>query len=389
MSAVNCRHFNGYKPCSKNTSCGESCHSYSTVDKAILVIHLGAMGSVVRSTALLRKIKELNPDSYVVWLTERPSHEILKFHPAIDKILELSFESLLSLKAFSFETVYALDKDLKTAGLLPFLNVKAIKGFSANPITGSIQPVDQDAHELWTLGLSNQKKFFENKKSEIQLLFETCGFEFNFEPYWLHLSELEQAGCEQRRQLWLGSKKYLIGINTGCGNVITYKKMSTPTQIKLVGQIKASFPDAQIVLLGGKDETTINDEIHNHHPDVILSDTQKGLRDGLQSIAAVDVLISGDSFAMHAGIAFGKYTLAWFGPTCAHEVEFYGKGAAIDSDFACSPCWKRDCSKERMCYDHADTDQFIKHLMTWADAQDIESENNKEKETSLIRDASL
>tara|TARA_B110001454_G_scaffold213372_1_gene231452 strand:- start:38064 stop:39221 length:1158 start_codon:yes stop_codon:yes gene_type:complete len=369
MEAVRCRHFNGYKPCSKSSSCNDQCHSYSPADKALLVIHLGAMGSVVRSTALLRKIKEQNPDSYIVWLTEKPSHEILKNHPAIDKILELNFESLLSLKAFEFETVYALDKDLKTAGLLPFLNAKTIKGFSANPITGCIQPMDSDAQELWSIGISNQKKFFENTKSEIQLLFETCGFEFSNQKYWLQLSEQEQLGSQQRRREWLGAKKYLIGINTGCGNVIAYKKMSTASQIKLIEKIKHRLPLAQIVLLGGKDETVINDEIHRHHPDVILSDTQKGLRDGLQSIYAVDVLISGDSFAMHAGIAFDKFTLAWFGPTCAHEVEFYGNGAAIKSDFACSPCWKRDCSIERMCYDYPDIEQFVIHLLEWQQAK--------------------
>lgn len=385
MSAVNCRFFNGYKPCSKNLVCQQQCPSYSVAEKAILIIHLGAMGSVVRSTALLRKIKELYPNSYVVWLTERPSHEILKFHPAIDKILELNFESLLTLKAFTFETVYALDKDLKTAGLLPFLNAKTMKGFSAHPVTGSIQPIDQDSEELWSLGLSNQKKFFENTKTEIQLLFETCGFEFSQQKYWLHLTQMEQQGVRQRRQSWLGDKKYLVGINTGCGNVITYKKMSTSVQIKLVGKILRTFPEARVVLLGGRDETAINDEIHKHHPDVILSDTNKGLRDGLQSIAAIDVLISGDSFAMHAGIAFNKYTLAWFGPTCAHEVEFYGKGEAIRSDFTCSPCWKRDCSKERMCYDHADTDQFIKRMLNWEKAQKL----NTEQETSLIQDVSL
>lgn len=387
MEAVRCRFFNGYKPCAKNSLCDEKCVSYSPVDKAILVIHLGAMGSVVRSTALLRKIKAVNPDSYVVWLTERPSHEILKYHPAIDKIFELNFESLLSLKAFEFDTVYALDKDLKTAGLLPFLNAKSIKGFSAHPLNGSIQPVDANATELWSLGLSNQKKFFENKKSEIQLLFETCGFPFNHERYWLSLSDIELRESEWRRQQWLGKKSHLIGINTGCGNVITYKKMSTASLIKLIGQIQEMIPEAQIVLLGGKDETTINDEIHRHHPGVILFDTQKGLRDGLQSIHAVDVLISGDSFAMHAGIAFGKYTLAWFGPTCAHEVDFYGHGEAVKSEFACSPCWKRDCSKERMCYDHPETEQFVKYLINWQQAhKDKDKESHGE---TTFHDVSL
>lgn len=372
MEAIRCRYFNGYKPCTKNSECSQMCPSYDPVDKAILIIHLGAMGSVVRSTALLRKLKQDNPHSYVVWLTEKPSHEILKFHPAIDKIIEFNFESVLTLKAFQFETVYSLDKDLKTAGLLPHLNYKRVKGFVADPFNGSILPVDSDAEELWSLGLSNQKKFFENTKSEIQLLFETCGLNFNREKYWLHLTDIENKEAQRRKVQWLNGKKFLIGLNTGCGNVITYKKMSTESQIKLIDRIQKEVPEAAVVLLGGRDEAQINAQIHLHNPSVVLSDTTLGLRDGLQSIASVDMLISGDSFAMHAGIAFEKHVLAWFGPTCAHEVEFYGNGQAIKSDFACSPCWKRDCSKERMCYDHPDIGQFMKHILEWKKLQSPE-----------------
>ncbi|MBL7545834.1 MAG: glycosyltransferase family 9 protein [Bdellovibrionaceae bacterium] len=365
MEATNCRYFNGYKPCSRGSLCNDKCHSYSAVDSAILVVHLGAMGSVVRSTALLRKIKQQYPHSYVVWLTEKASCEILRYHPAIDKVLEFSFESMLILKAFHFECVFALDKDLKTAGLLPFLNAKQMKGFKADGTNGSIAPMDTDANELWRLGLSNQKKFFENTKSEIQLLFETCGWEFQRERYWLYLTDVEKTESARRRQQWLGSRRLLIGINTGCGNVIAYKKMSTASQIQLIQKIQKVLPDAQIVLLGGRDETVTNQQIQQCCPFVVVSDTQKGLRDGLQSIAAVDILISGDSFAMHVGIAFQKYTLAWFGPTCAHEVDFYENGAAIKSDFTCSPCWKRDCSQQRMCYDHPDIDQFVTHILKW------------------------
>ncbi len=352
-------------PCARNTVCSKLCQSFDLVEKAILVIHLGAMGSVVRSTALLRKIKSENPRSYIVWVTERPSDQILKYHPAIDRVLDFNFETLMALKAFKFETVFALDKDVKTAGLLTTLTYKNLKGFVANPINGSIAAADTDADELWQLGLSNQKKFFGNTKSEIQLLFETCGFEFQSEKYWLHLTPTEQFESKNRRQQWLGDRKILIGINTGCGNVITYKKMSMESQILLIEKIHKLMPEARVVLLGGKDETNINNEIALVQPQIVLSNTLGGVRDGLQSIAAVDILISGDSFAMHAGIALDRYTLAWFGPTCAHEVEFYGNGAAIESDFGCSPCWKRDCSKQTMCYDYVDTDQFIARLLNW------------------------
>ncbi len=367
MAETDCRYFNGYKPCEKNPVCSKQCHSFDPVDTAILVVHLGAMGSVVRSTALLRKIKQNNPNSYVVWVTEKPSHEILKFHPAIDRIFELNFDATLALQAFKFNTVYALDKDIRIAGLLKMLSFQQLKGFSADPHNGSIAPVDIDADELWGLGLSNEKKFFENKKTEIQLLFETCGLEYSRHKYWLHLTNEEMAEVQLRKQLWSEhGRKLVIGINTGCGNVITYKKMSLKSQMELIEKISVQLPGMQIVLLGGKDETEFNATMASQLPQVISSNTMGGVRDGLQSIAAIDCLISGDSFAMHAGIAFGKYTLAWFGPTCAHEVEFYDNGAAIKSNFGCSPCWKRDCSKQTMCYDHPEMDQFIKRLQAWA-----------------------
>lgn len=378
MAETGCRFFNGYKPCTLSTQCTSLCHAYDPVDQAMLIIHLGAMGSVVRSTALLRKIKKQNPRSYIVWLTEKPNHQLLQNHPAIDRVFEFNFESVLSLKAFQFETVYALDKEIKIAGLLPMLNYRQLKGFTVNPVNGGITPADADADELWSLGLSNQKKFFENKKSEIQLLFETCGMDFNQEKYWLHLTESERLVVSQRRSQWLGlrSKTFLIGINTGCGNVISYKKMSLESQVLLISKIKNYLPQAQVVLLGGKDETTMNSEIAAQQQQVIQSETSKGLRDGLQSIAAVDCLISGDSFAMHAGIAFDKFTLAWFGPTCAHEVDFYGNGAAIKSDFPCSPCWKRDCSKQVMCYEYPYIDGFIDQLLKFKINKEIPLELN-------------
>ena len=362
---MECRHFNGYKPCLKNPVCDSNCPSYDKIDKAILIIHLGAMGSVVRSTALLRRIKAENPKSYIIWLTEKPSDQILKFHPAIDRVFEFNLEAFLSLQSFNFDTVYALDKDLKTAGLLSSLKYRKIKGFAAHPLNGSIIPIDSDANELWNLGLSNQKKFFENTKTEIELLFETCGWTFDKEKYWLGLSDLEQEEVTRRRSQWLKSKKSLVGINTGCGQVITYKKMSIDVHMQLIQKIERYLPNVQIVLLGGKDESEINSLIAKQHRNCIESSTDKGVRDGLVSIAAVDCLISGDSFAMHAGIAFEKYVLAWFGPTCAHEVDFYGHGAAIKSDFSCSPCWKRECRQQKMCHDDVDTDQFIKYLLNY------------------------
>jgi hypothetical protein len=54
---------------------------------------------------------------------------------------------------------------------------------------------------------------------------------------------------------------------------------------------------------------------------------------------------------MHMSIALGKWTVAWFGPTCAQEIDLYERGRKVLSSAECGPCWKRSCARETMCYD--------------------------------------
>ena len=60
-------------------------------------------------------------------------------------------------------------------------------------------------------------------------------------------------------------------------------------------------------------------------------------------------MVSGDTIAMHIAIALRKLVVAIFGPTCAQEIELYGRGRKIVSKLECSPCYKRECNKEINC----------------------------------------
>jgi heptosyltransferase-2 len=114
----------------------------------------------------------------------------------------------------------------------------------------------------------------------------------------------------------------------------------------------------RIVLLGGKEDAERNALIGQGF-DVIQSDTQKGLRDGIISVQACDVVVTGDSLGMHLAIALRKWVVAWFGPTCAHEIDLYERGIKILSKVDCGPCWKRTCHKSTMCYDRVDTEELL------------------------------
>lgn len=360
MAEIHCRHFSGYKPCGLSDKCDRSCSKFDEILHHVVIIHLGALGAVLRSTALLPAIHRSYPKAKVTWITEAPAHHLLQHHPLIDRVLTLSPEHQLQWRALKADAVFCIDKSLTAVGIAKSIEHRAWRGFKADETTGGILPANPEAKELWELGLSNQKKFFENTKSEVQLVHEALALgEYKREEYSYHFTELEKELVRTRRELWAPQKQILIGLNTGCSGVIPYKKLTVLYHRNLISALQRKYGGRiKIVLLGGREDEGRNGEIAKGL-NVISSPTTAGLRDGMISVAACDVVVTGDSLGMHMAIAQKKWTVAWFGPTCEQEIDLFDRGVKLKSQAACSPCWKRTCDQNPMCYDLVDLNSIL------------------------------
>jgi len=350
MALSSCRYFSGYKPCPRHRTCDDSCPQKSIPSVYLLIVHLGAIGAVVRATSLLKAIKRKYPFSHITWVTDAPSDQLLRHHPLLDRVLVTREEDLLALSALEFDVALMIDKSLKAAGVLKRTQVEQVFGFKCEGRGGAVIPATPAAEELWHLGLENEKKFFVNTKAETQLMTEALELgPYRRDEYDLPLSAEEAAEALRRHREWRRGRPWVLGINTGCSAVIPYKKLSVEFHRSLIQKIQAEL-NVSIVLLGGPEDTLRNQRIAWNLP-VIQSSTGAGLREGLVNVAACDLVLTGDSLGMHMAIALKKYVVAWFGPTCAQEIDLYGRGEKILSKAPCAPCWKRVCDQPTMCYD--------------------------------------
>jgi heptosyltransferase II len=355
---MDCVLFSGSKPCGRSSVCDSTCTSFQKRGKQILFIHLGALGAVVRSTALLKSIFNKYPGAQITWVTQAPAQNLLSQHPEIHRVLTLSESDLLSLSVLSFDVAFIIDKSLEASGVFKKTSSQEVFGFQSDD-KGVIKPLSQAAEELWEIGISDQKKFKLNQKSEIQLMHEALELEFKLSEYNLPLNRIENdLKCERAHHWSSGGKKIIVGINTGCAATISSKKLSVENHRELIRKIQ-QLSGFQIVLLGGPEDTSRNLDIAQGFKDLILSPTENGLRDGLVSVAACDIVVTGDSLGMHMAISQKREVIAWFGPTCAVEIELYGRGQKIVSEAPCGPCWKRSCHKPVMCYDLVNLDEII------------------------------
>ncbi len=358
MPITNCRHFSGYKPCGKSEICDSLCPQMSVPTSRVLIVHLEALGAVLRSTALLPAIRRKFAGAHITWVTQKPADQLLKNNPLIDRVLTTSSDDLLQLSALEFDVAFVVEKGLKAAGVLKQTKADLVYGFRVDSSSGAILPATPAATELWEIGLSDKKKFYENRKPEVQLAHEALELgRWQRDEYVLRLSPAEQAEATRRRGSWARPEQIVVGLNTGCAATIPFKKLSVSGHRELIEKLLEN-PRYRVVLLGGPEDTVRNERI-GHGLDVVRSETANGLRDGIISVAACDVVVTGDSLGMHMAIGLKKWVVAWFGPTCAHEIDLYDRGVRVQTQASCSPCWKRSCSRSPMCYDLVRTDDLV------------------------------
>ena len=81
-------------------------------------------------------------------------------------------------------------------------------------------------------------------------------------------------------------------------------------------------------------------------------------------VALCDLVVCGDTMAMHAALGLKKNVVAIFGPTSYNEIEMYGRGIKIVS-MECNCCYKPDCNKKVKCMDKVSVENVLDAIQTY------------------------
>ena len=363
-----CVDFNGYKPCRHKRLC-ENCHEYRPRGKQILIINLGALGDVARTTALLPAVLRVHPDAQITWLTSGAGTHILQHIKSIHEVLPFTWETCEALKCREFDLVLNVDKEKATGALVEQLNAKEKRGFTIGKY-GEIRYLNAEAAENYAFGLDDRSKFFLTTKSELQVLCETMAIPYARDSYQLTLADAEIHEAQSAKAQVLNQTKAakIVGFNTGCSHLYSYKKLTVEDSIRLVAKVLKARSDLAVVLLGGREDTARNQAIaaaFQGESRVYLSPTEGGIRQGMVWVEVCDVVVSGDSFGMHLAIGLKKPTVAWFGLSVPTEIEFFDRGEALVAQVPCAPCWRRACNKPIKCFEQVDIQALAAAVVRW------------------------
>ncbi len=348
---TNCKFFKGDLPCKPNKENGyecDQCPEFKPISKRILIIKLGAIGDVIRTTPLLRKLKAEYENCHITWLTHSPA--ILPSNE-IDSILKWDFNSVLTLSECHFDILINLDKDKEACALANKIASKAHYGYVLKDNT--IQPANQLANHKYLTGLFDAVSK-SNTKSYVQEIFELTGFEFNGEEYVFDNHE------DKGYQWNFSNTKKRVGLNTGCGDRWTTRLWPDSHWEKLIRLLQNE--NIEPVLLGGEQEHE-----KNLHLSKITGATYFGhfpLQQFINLVHQMDLVVTQVTMAMHISVALRKKMVLMNNIFNPNEFEMYGRGEIIEPEKSCECYFLGKCKNGISCMIEMQPERVLESILT-------------------------
>jgi len=308
------------------------------------------MGDVLRTTPLLRGLRRAYPGCHITWLTEPNVVPMLVGIAEIDRLMAYGYDTVLQLRHETFDQLYCFDKEAKATALAMDIQAAERIGFGMSPY-GNVMPLNPNSEYTFELGINDDLKFRQNTKTYPELVFECAGLPYpDGQEYILpDLSAEVAAGREFLSALGVAPDSLKIGLNTGAGDVFATKKWTEAGYAEL-SDLMTERLGARVLLLGGPAEAERNARIAARavHPPVDAG-THHTIRHFSGIVGNLDLMVTGDTLAMHIAIGLRIPVVVILGATCHQEIELYGRGAKIVADCDCGPCYLSTCPKEITC----------------------------------------
>jgi heptosyltransferase-2 len=348
---TDCRHFRTDRPCAPHKLYGKicaTCDQYDPGASRLLIVKLGAMGDVLRTTCILRGVKD-KFGAPIVWVTRPESVALLQGNPFIDQVWVNDQSLCCKLEVEPFRAVINLDAERASAAICAMTRSANKIGFSLDA-NGCVQPTNGAARRWFEMGVNDALKRA-NRQTYQQIVAAIVGIppENNELVFKLTAAEKQWAATFARK--FLSEKRgKVIGFNTG-GAQRWKRKQWTFDGFARLGRRILDETAHHIILYGGASEAAFNQRLKAKLKSsrVLNVNTQKDARQFAAMLSLCDALVTGDTLGLHLAAALGKPLIAIFGPTSAAEIEIYGRGCKITPPVACRSYYQPVCEASPCC----------------------------------------
>lgn len=345
----------------------------------VLILKLAALGDVLRTTSVARRLKACRPDARITWVTSRAAAPLLERNPDVAELHALEDRPAFERR---FDLVLSLEEDAACARLgegackgelIGVYERDGLRYTASSALYYDLSALNRDPDG--SLRSANTLKA-ENRLSYARLWLKVLGLPEPEDPEELRpvlvLTDEERKAAA--RGLCLTGAAALradreakltrsIGLNPGAGRRWPAKQPSAERAAALADALAAS--GRPVVLLGGADEKERNARILEHaRRPLVDAGHSRPLREFAGLLSHLAAVVTTDSLAFHIATALRRPTIALVGPTSAAELDVFGQGEVLKAP-GCACFYRSACQSPPSCLDRLDPERVVLAAKPW------------------------
>ena len=283
----------------------------------ILIIKLGALGDVIRTTPILSAIKNKHKNSEIYWLTKKECAELLYNNPKIKKVLILPYHF-----EEQFDILYNFDIEKEALNLASNIKAKEKYGFYDNfgyPTAFNLKA----EYYLNTLFDDELKK--RNKKTYQEMIFEIAELPYKKQKPEIYLNKEDYNYADEFLKKNNLKNKTLIGVHIGASPRWPSKAWARNKIKEFIVKLKEK--NYNMIIFAGLNEKKYQEnlikELRSRGIKVYYNNPNNSIKEFTSLVGLCKIMICSDSFALHISLALKIKTVGLFFCTSPDEIEGY------------------------------------------------------------------
>jgi heptosyltransferase-2 len=322
---------------------------FERINERIVIVKLGALGDVLRTTMCLEPLKRRFPGSHITWVTRENARSLLDGNPWIDRILCVEHNYLELLLTERFDVAIGPDTDPVSSAIMALVRANVKHGFAADE-RGGVIPLSDVAREWWLMGIDDARKQA-NRRTYGELLYAMCDLVAPIVRPRFDLSHDVTARATQRLRNARPRRTSWVGFNTGAGERWAEKRWKPAYFVRLAELVETAHPECAIVLMGGPEQQWLNEQLIDAHPTFIDGGTANTMPEFAGLIAACDWILTADSLGYHVASAVRTPAMCLVGPTSPWELDAFDTNCVLHAALECIACYRAHCPFDSTCMD--------------------------------------
>lgn len=309
------------------------------------MVEMGGLGSILRTTAVSRAIREINPTARITWFTHSRGANLLKYVPGVTPVDTEIVDASLQRDIASEQDVI-VNFELSEPAKNIVLHARRIGGFALNQ-QDKFFGATPETEYLQRFQIDDSFRSV-NQLTMQQILLGSIGLSECNSQYDAALGDEKYAHANELLRYVFNNNvpNEIVGLNIGTSNNGRVRRWPAEYHAALARQLSTAHPDKGVLILSGPEDDAARGKFIEHigefrSPNLVLAPNDLEIGDFMALVGKLDTLVTSNSFALHVAKSQNVPVVTFDNPLPPQEIEIDTADVLITPKLGCGPCFNR------------------------------------------------